>query len=261
MKKFFVPVLFSATLLALCAQMSCVADRAFSKKADEFISRILTIQNSAKLVKDADGLMTLNLESFDVERYIASFDKLDLGNNLKNFKVHYVGGFFAGYPMFYVQEGEFLPIKDNHDPVKYFNVEDSPEGYLQLLVYHIIGERFALLWHSNYEEKHIICTPERLNAVYEARNNSEYGGRKIIDSLVFERNYAPTFTVNKDSLTISVYTFSPFGGGLNLESYSIKRASPFTAFPPSGGKMIPPPHTITELESKNIMKYDCGIMF
>lgn len=270
MKRLLALLLFSTPLWILSAQNIVRLDLAFGKKADEFVSKIVAMQDSARLI-NVDHMMTLDIKSFDLEKYIAAFDKLDLRDSIEKAKIHYYGGWLDGCPIIYMSDGEDLDYIDwesfaKYDLVNYFEVEDSPEGYFQLIVYKIIGQRFALYWHSNYGEVHIVCTAERLNKIYELMGK-RLGKRKVDDPLVYERDYTPKFAINKDSCTISVYTFSPFGG-LLLNTFSVKRSSPYYSFWPFDNlyrhdytvkKSVR--HTITILEQKWILKYHCGILF
>lgn len=272
MRVLFLSMLFSTVVRLLHAQDAASGPLSgFGPKADEFVSKIRMIQDSVRLVQILDekhNLVSVNIEpgSFDVKSYLAAFDKLDLKDNVRDVRIYYSmnGWINGGRPYIYLSDKvytwatpggrEFLK---QHDLTHFFEVENSPEGYFQLIVYEIVGQRFALCWHANYGEEHIICTPERLKQVHESLEGREsWGVLKINDTLVFKRDYTPQISMDRGSCTVSVYTFSPFGG-LYLNRYSVKRPSLRND---PGMKGIPM-NPITLLKRENIYEYDCGVMF
>lgn len=270
MRVLFLSMLFSTVVRLLHAQDATSGSLpGFGQRADDFVSKILAIQSSGRLIQVQDDIFknfkkwTLDTSNFDVKNYVAAFDKLDLKDEIQNVKIYYMGGFYGGYPCVYLSEllcvdySGTLDFLKRHDVVNHFETEDSPEGYFQLIVYEIIGQRFALCWHANYGEEHIICTPERLGQVYEMLEGREsWGVMKINDPLVFKRDYTPQISMERDSCMVSIYTFSLFGG-LYLNRYSVKRPSSRND---SGTKSIPM-NPITLLEREKIYEYDCGVMF
>ncbi|MCX6035231.1 MAG: hypothetical protein NTV38_09695, partial [Chloroflexi bacterium] len=59
------------------------------------------------------------------------------------------------------------------------------------------------------------------------------------------KNVGPSVVVNEQTVEVRLVTFTHWGGFF-LESYTLSRAMP---------------HTIQDAQKKNLVPYDCGVMF
>lgn len=62
---------------------------------------------------------------------------------------------------------ELRKYADANAPRGHIVPKDSPAGYFQLLAFDLIGNRFALWWHSHYGELHILCSDEYKHKIIE----------------------------------------------------------------------------------------------
>lgn len=141
----------------------------------DFIQNVQDYQDSVKLnhVGDYD---ILDSKTFDVKTYISLFDNIEIEKGYK-IDVYYFDNFLDGNPYLYaLRDDEELKTKNKKSLYDFLNTteirakshifpKDFEKGFLQYLFFCEMGEQFALKWHSNYNEKFIICTKNKLDEV------------------------------------------------------------------------------------------------
>ena len=112
--------------------------------------------------------------------------------------------------------------------------DDTPEGYLQYLLFHEMGEQFALHWHSYNGQRAIICNEKDVNDylhLYNSlrKNDFDYNESEIRNLLQVE--LTPKIELDATSCTITWYIIWTHHG-IYKETFTIQRKHPF------GVKMI-----------------------
>jgi hypothetical protein len=141
----------------------------------DFIQNVQNYQDSVILKYNGD-CDVIDSETFDINTYLSSFDKIDVEKDYK-IGVYFFDNFLDGKPYLYaLKNDQVLNDRNKRSLYKYLNQpeisaknhivpNDSDEGFLQYLFFHEMGDQFALKWHSNYNEKFIICTKKKLEEV------------------------------------------------------------------------------------------------
>ena len=123
-------------------------------------------------------------------------------------------------------------------------VKGKLEGYFELVVLHIMGGQFYLTWHCLYNDKTIVCDPDKLPALWESiRDPME---EEIVPPEVREDalalDFTPKVNVLGNTVVVQVVVFTKWGGFLR-ESYYLA---------------IGFPHKIHKIEKETLVPYDCG---
>jgi hypothetical protein len=104
--------------------------------------------------------------------------------------------------------------------------------------------QFYLWWHAAYNDKTIICTEKAANEIVSGLR-SEYAPTAELLKQIPQLDYSPKIDIQGNIVNIKVIAFTKWGGFIQEES-NISRQFP---------------HTVTEVENKTLIPYDCGLRF
>ena len=192
---------------------------------------------------------------FDVNRYFSILNHLSMQEGYVLDYVYPVGGIGAG-PVLYTRLSTDTPYKsagEIPESAKRANyqerlvIDDSERGYFESVVMDIMADQFYLYWHANYNDVQIICDKTDVSAIVNAVNNGDFGMKFSLDQQLRARlltNIEPTVELSGDKAIVKVVVFTKWGGFFQ-RIYTINRVFP---------------HRL-EMRDKNILKYDCGVMF
>lgn len=169
---------------------------------------------------------------------MAFFDKIKFEEGFQ-INVHFLNLFGAGSPFLYaLKENEKLNYNDidifftrsqnpEFEAKNHIVPNDSEIGSLQYLFFSEMGEQFALYWHSNYFEKYIICSSDRLLDVIDELSKSENFATAPTE-LMKLKNISPKIVIdtNKKYYTITWVEYRTHSGIFKC-SYKIKRNKPY----------------------------------
>ncbi len=125
------------------------------------------------------------------------------------------------------------------------HVEDSPEGFLQLAILTSMADQFYLVWHSLYNDSTILCVPgDAKNAMQSVQEFGLTPPDEIL-SKAQDLDYTPEVSMNGDSATVKLVTFTKWGGFIERR-YNFSRQFP---------------HRLLDFKEQTLIEYDCGIMF
>lgn len=184
-----------------------------SAKSQEYCNYITVIQDYQESVKlerlEGDGwLHTVDSNTFNIHTYLAFFEKLTIVDGYK------IGMFYydiemAGSPLLYAQKENENIINHNDNDITYDYLKDfraqnflipkdSDIGFLQYLFFSIMGEQFALKWHSNYNKTRIICSLKNLDDVIDKLQTSSFFSA---DSLALSslKSISPDITIERNN--------------------------------------------------------------
>lgn len=141
------------------------------------------------------------------------------------------------------EESETLPC----DYLEFVETDGTEAGYFQWVLLRMMGDQFYLYWHANYNDTEIIASRERLQALVDSLSEDEppfaLSGKQQRAALRI--NPAPAVTIEEDLVTVRVVWFTKWGGFFET-IYTIDPDIP---------------HRVIDLQSENLVEYDCGIMF
>lgn len=195
-----------------------------------------------------------NGTEFDPSRYFEVFPHLSMQ---AGYLLDYVYTFdgMGGYPTLFARPEASAPFlswadlpADMDSFLDHVRVDDSPEGFLQFVMFSMKAEQFYLYWHAGYNDHDFVCSPEAVKVIIASQAKGDFGipmtiGEKLralsIDSI------EPVVTLTDETVEVQVTTFTLWGG-FYRQTYTIQRSFP---------------HTILEQEEELLVPYDCGIMF
>ncbi|MHB9032828.1 MAG: hypothetical protein ACYC6L_07260 [Anaerolineae bacterium] len=170
---------------------------------------------------------------------------------------HYDG--MGGYPVLYTYPADETPFETesayqkalSQGPAgKYtgvytdcLQVEDSPEGYFDYVLFRLMANQFYLFWHTGYNDTRIVADTLALEALFKDAGlgaSIPAGTRKQAQKLDLE----PQITLDRDLVIVRVITFSAWQGFMR-ETWTINRSEP---------------HAI-DRKYDVLIPYNCGIMF
>lgn len=105
---------------------------------------------------------------------------------------------------------------------------DTKEGFVQLLFFNRMGNRFALYWHSNYGMMSVICSQEDMQhqlEYYKSQADSATLDKEKLAELT-RADVSPKVSVTSDAYFIEWYEFEPHKG-LFQRCFSIERLPPY----------------------------------
>jgi len=132
--------------------------------------------------------------------------------------------------------------------IRYLEIDNTREGYLEFAIFSTLAGQFALKWHSNYFDHIPVISKDTLDYVLENMwgwniTNTDIKEARKIDT-------APVIRETPEGAEVSIIYFTKWGG-------FIKRTIVFdtTVFDNIEGTWI------TGVEEETILEYDCGVMF
>ena len=134
----------------------------------------------------------------------------------------------------------------------FIETDGTKEGYFEFVLFDIMRHQIYLFGHSEYGEMEVITSKARLDVLAEEINNDRDdfyswgipfsdGEKKSIRQI----DPVPRVIITEEEVTVRMIYFSRWGGFYEV----VETITPNM------------PHTITNIDVNNILKYDCGIMF
>lgn len=205
-------------------------------------------------------------DEFDIRTAMEILDHLSMADG---YQLSYVYKYdpMGSYPILYAYQENNLPsasLKDymsarpecfqsSEKPphcsyMQLIEADGSEIGYLQFVLFQMMGRQFYLDWHANYNDTTLIATEKALDQIITHLSDSDFGFP--IDDLQKEEiknsvHPAPEVTIGAEFVTLWVVYFTKWGGFFEVQ-YELNKDFP---------------HTIQEIKSRNLFDYDCGIMF
>ena len=193
---------------------------------------------------------------FDVNEYFNVLTHISMQDGYSLDYVYQVDGLGA-YPILYARPADqpaYVSMKDlpidleAGDYLNYIAVESVEQGYFELIAMNIMARQFYLDWHANYNDTEIVCNADAVDAIITDINDEGFG-------IAFDRSQQrqaramediePLVKLTDDSALVEVIVFTKWGGFYRW-TYTISRSFP---------------HAIIDVQTENLVPYDCGIMF
>jgi hypothetical protein len=192
---------------------------------------------------------------FDVMQYFSVLDHLSMQPGyVLDYVFHYDG--MGGYPFLYVRpssqplyptEADLAAGGDRTSYLDYIQTDDTPGSYFQFVILATMGNHFYLFWHANYFDSQIVCDKADVTDIV-ASLNGDFGYRISLASRLraaLLMDFGPFVNVGEQTVEVQLLTFTQWGG-FYQELYILNRSMP---------------HSIQDVQEKNLVPYDCGVMF
>ena len=226
------------------------------------------ISNCGDIVNAVGGMQAGVVPQHLLETGIKRGDEFDANayfNVLKNISIRegyvldyvYISESLGGSPLLYARPESLAPYASMEDlPAntqlpdfrEYLEVEDVEQGYFEYVVLNTMASQFYLDWHALYNDTEIVCNSDEVNAIVADISDGSFGNPLDIAGQVKARamkDIEPVVQLTGDNATVEVILFTKWGG-FYRQTYTINRSFP---------------HTIIDVQSENIVPYDCGVMF
>ena len=193
---------------------------------------------------------------FDVNDYFTTLTHLSMQEGYILDYVYQSDGLGA-YPILYarpVDQPAYVSVTDlpaGYDWTEYRShvmVAGAEQGFFEFAVMNIMAGQFYLYWHANYNDTEIVCDNDAANAIVENTNSQGFGMefdllqqaqvRKLTD-------VEPVVRFTDDSAIVEMVVFTKWGG-FHRWTYTISRSFP---------------HQFLDVQTENLVPYDCGILF
>jgi hypothetical protein len=193
---------------------------------------------------------------FDPNQLLLPLDHLSLASGYTlDFVYRYDG--IGGKPYLYGRPLSDPPFTDyseyteaNPSEFSYLDhiwSDGTEEGYFQWILLSLMGDQFYLYWHAGYHDEEIIASQARLEAIVQEMSETGFGipFNKTQQRQALKIDPAPEVEIGEEAVTVRVVSFSKWGGFTEW-IFTLSRATP---------------HRVLDLETNNLMEYDCGVMF
>jgi hypothetical protein len=195
-------------------------------------------------------------EEFDVNEYFKALPHLSMQDGYLLDFVYQVDGLGA-YPILYarpVDQPAYVATNDLPEGFQWTDyhshlvIEDVEQGYFEFVTMSIMARQFYLNWHANYNDTEIVCNADAVDAIIADLSDGNFGmpldtsQRRQARAM---KNIEPLVKLTDDSALVEIIIFTKWGGFYRW-TYTISRSFP---------------HTILDVQTENLVEYDCGIMF
>ena len=195
---------------------------------------------------------------FDVNAYFTVLDHLAVEDGyFLDYVYRY--DFMGGFPKLYTLPDDQPPFETFNDYsasitlpgqplpsyLDHIVIDDTPEGYVQMVVLDVMGAQFYLHWHAGYNDFQVICDGDMLDTLLNS--NDEFGLTIPADAQQQARllDVTPTVELDEDVAHVEFTGFTKWGGFYRV-TFTISRDHP---------------REVYDSSSENLIEYNCGVMF
>jgi hypothetical protein len=194
-------------------------------------------------------------DDFDVNEYFTVLDHLAVeGDRVLDYV--YMYDFMGGYPVLYTRPADqepFATVADYSAAVgdtqldyrERIIIEDTPEGYMQMVVLNVMARQFYLHWHAGYNDFQIICDDDMLESLLDSDDEFRQAIPTDVQKQARRIDVTPTVELDEDVARVRFVGFTKWGGFFDV-TYTISRDFP---------------REVYEFEEEELVPYNCGVMF
>src|SRR5687767_6682105 len=255
MKKYCVFLVVVMLVSLSCQFLAPAREGTIISNCDDIVNAVGQIQPGAAPQHLLDTGIKLG-DEFDVNQYFTVLDHVSMREGYMLNYV-YISESLGGSPLLYARPESQAPYASMADiPAntqlpdfrEYLEIEDVEHGYFEYVVLNTMANQFYLDWHALYNDMEIVCNKDEVNAIITEISDGSFGNALDLAGQVKARamkNIEPGVQLTGDNAIVEVIIFTKWGG-FYRQIYTISRSFP---------------HTIIDIESENIVPYDCGIAF
>lgn len=110
----------------------------------------------------------------------------------------------------------------------HIEIEDSPQGFVEFVIFRMTGNQFYLMWHANYHDESPICTYEDLQTTMADELRWYPHEEKELKTVLEQAkgiDLTPSVTFQEDVVIVKLMIFTKFGGLIQTET-TIKQEFP-----------------------------------
>ncbi|HEX5808947.1 MAG TPA: hypothetical protein VFY25_09800 [Anaerolineales bacterium] len=226
------------------------------------------VSNCAEIVSAMTKMQSVDIPNHLLETSIKTGNELDINQYFdvlthlsmrEGYVLDYVyqSDDLGAYPLPYARPRDQAPYASPADIPNatelpdfrdYVEVQDLEQGYFEYAALDIMADQFYLYWHANYNDYEIVCNKAELSEIVDQVSSGDFGVKMSPVQQARARairNIEPSVSLNGDTATVQVITFSKWGG-FYRETYTIGREFP---------------HQIIDVKQDNLVPYDCGVAF
>ncbi|MEW6030385.1 MAG: hypothetical protein ACOYZ8_08190 [Chloroflexota bacterium] len=236
----FFPATREGTVISDCAETVAAFRRTQPGPVPENLERTGVKQGGEFDANDYfDALTHISMQAGYTLDYVYSVDSL------------------GAYPILYARPAGQPPYASTQDIPEnmeqadfrdHLEIQDAAQGYFEYVMMDILAGQFYLVWHANYNDTRIVCNDGDVNAIIADVNDGDFGMKFDLSQQAKARamtDIEPAVQLTEDAAIVEVIVFTKWGG-FYRQTYTISRSFP---------------HTIIDVKSKNLVEYDCGVMF
>jgi len=158
-------------------------------------------------------------ERFDANEYFMVLNHLAPEDGYVLDYVYFAPG-GDGFPRVYArQEGErpFATYSEYENAgvenyLRHIQVDGTAEGFFELAVLSIMGEQFYLSWHAEYNDREVVSSRERLEAIIEWLNEDYAPLTEEQVEDIMQLDVTPKVEFEADKVRVRVLVFTKWGG-------------------------------------------------
>ncbi|MFO7969558.1 MAG: hypothetical protein R6U15_05595 [Candidatus Izemoplasmatales bacterium] len=222
-----------------------------AKKYQKMVEDLKNYQDNSFVPDNEEDFKRLK-ETIKVDKYFDLLPNISVEQGWK-FDYGYHKDQYGGAPRIFAYKecdekelarNKYLPPDKGDNYLKHISLDGSADSFLQYIILKLLGEQFALFWHSLYNDKEIVFTQ---NAVEEILNRDS-------DKINFDEKFIeaakkikpnPYVKIDIEKVLVRIVIFTKWGGFIE-HKYQINKSSP---------------HEITNKEEKTLVEYRCGIRY
>jgi hypothetical protein len=122
--------------------------------------------------------------------------------------------------------------------------DGTPEAFFELVLFRIMGRKFYLYWHDNYETATVLCSPRGIEGIFLKESDFFVPPLKLKEHAL-ALNPCPIIRDANGSVFAHVLVFTPWGGFIR-DSFRITKDYP---------------HRFRHRRYSVVLPYECGIVF
>jgi hypothetical protein len=194
-------------------------------------------------------------DDFDVNEYFTVLDHLAVeGDRVLDYVYRY--DFMGGYPVLYTRPADQAPfatvadysaavVDEASDYRDWIRIDDTPEGYMQMVILGVMGRQFYLHWHAAYNDFQIICDSGMLRTLLASDDGFGQPIPKDVQKEARRLDVTPTVELDEDVARVRIVGFTKWGGFFEV-TYTISRDFP---------------RDVYDSEEIELVPFNCGVMF
>lgn len=222
-----------------------------AKKYQKIIEDLKNYQNKS-FVPDSEEEFEKLKETIKIDKYFDLLPNISVQQGWK-FDYGYYKDEHGGAPKIFaykecdkkeLDKNKYLPPNKGDNHLRHVSLDGSVGSFLQYIILKLLGEQFALFWHSLYNDKEIVFTHKAVEKILKRDDDEINFDNKFIET-ARNINPKPYVEIDIEKVLVRIVIFTKYGGFIE-HKYHIKKNFP---------------HEITNKEEKTLVEYFCKIRY
>lgn len=222
-----------------------------AKKYQKLVEDLKNYQDNSFVPDNEEDFKRLK-ETIKVDKYFDLLPNISVEQGWK-FDYGYHKDQYGGAPRIFAYKecdekelarNKYLPPDKGDHYLKHISLDGSADSFLQYIILRLLGEQFALFWHSLYNDKEIVFTQNAVEEILNRDNDKINFDKKFIEAAK-KIKPNPYVKIDIEKVLVRIVIFTKWGGFIE-HNYQINKSSP---------------HEITNKEEKTLVEYRCGIRY